>query len=263
MGELRVFDPATAAAVAPAQLHDLTHSPVGLWQFDNDLLDSSGNGFDLSLDVGIERYGPSAVPGATQALYCDGVSRFIGANPAPAALRILGSMTTEMLVFSIGKQDLASGRASIVSVEGPFASEAEADNKLWGTFVVTPPQALGSKWEETAGADQTHLSLATPPVGGHLIPNRWHHIAHTRDTSGGVGATIGRWYINGQLTDTLSTMDPPINGANARMYVGQAERGVLETFFGQVSSLKVIASVLTGPQILAEAQRTLPPDLRP
>jgi len=75
--------------------HDLTHSPVGLWQFDGDLTDSSGNGFTLSLGAGSTQQFVEMAPGL-QGAWFNGTT-FYERTSTEATLQIPGPITIEFI----------------------------------------------------------------------------------------------------------------------------------------------------------------------
>lgn len=237
-----------------AQLHNLLHDPVGLWQLNGDLLDSSPTGDDLTLAAGTARYGPGIVSG-DQAFYFDGVTRLAGASPGPAALRILGDVTLELLVFP---QQLANGTfgSQLAEFSGTDASAVEDDNFLYQLRLQNNLNNPSSYWEDGAGGLNLHID--TDSV---MEPGRWHHMAMVR-TSGGAGATTGELFVDGVLVSTVTTFDEPTGGVNSFIKIGQFD-DLNGAFFGFIQSVKVIPSALTAAQVLAEARLTLPPSVRP
>lgn len=241
---------------APAQLHDTTHSPVGLWQFDGDLLDTSGTGETLTVEAGTQKFSLSAIPDGTRSLQVNAGLRLVGANPAAAALRIAGDITIELLCKPVDIQ-AASTFAILIDCAGDQTSETETNNVLWGCNLQVAANEPFIVWERGAGINE---SLTDVDFG--VEPGRWNHLAFVRDASGGAGSVVASIFVNGVLFATDATKTTASGGSLARIRVG-ASTIAGRAYNGLLSSVKVIASVLTAPQILAEAQRTLPPDLRP
>ena len=246
---------AAGVGLAPAQFHPNIASTVGLWQFDGDIEDETTTA-DLTVDVGTERYADAAVP-KSQALHLDGITRIHSVAPVAAALRVTGDCSWEGLVYPVGfdaVQDPIFFSCGGIS-SGP---DVLAENFLYRSEFgqvanANDPQAL---WERGAGVN--HFLTAVFSVQ----PGRWSHFAVTRDVSGGVGATIGRIYINGTEVFVSTTLDPPDGGTNARIRVGGID--IAGAFFtGYMSSWRVMTVVRTPAEILADARLTLPPDVRP
>lgn len=242
------------AALIPALQHDLTHTPVSLWQFDGDLTDVQGIE-DLTVSTGTARYGPGPAPG-TRSLYCDGGLYITGvSSPAPAALRILGSMTYEALIRPTIIQGLPFGDMPF-SCSGDDTSETTPNNILWNFRLRDDLNYPSADYEGAAAANQfIQADILLPP-------NQWAHIAYTRDTSGGGGAVVTRLYVNGRTVARVDAGILPTDGANAIIKVGDDNVGNTP-YEGYLAGLKVMNIALTPAQVLAEARRTLPPEIRP
>jgi hypothetical protein len=247
------------APVEP-QLHDLTHNPVGLWQFDGDMTDSSPTGENFTVATGSELYGTGIVPG-TKAFYFNGSTRIHSGSPAPAALRITGDMTVEFLIKPDGLDTDTFG-AHIIGCSGIDNSVAEVDNFLWH-FRLSDAGPVDNNhpvwfWEGPASTFHVvkDVTFTVPPL-------QWSHVACVR-INGGAGATIGRIYVNGELVVEVTTLDEATGGSSGRVKMGDTDTGGNDgSYFGHVQSVKVIPSALTAAQVLAEARLTLPPSVRP
>lgn len=250
------------AGFEEAQLHNLEHGPVGLWQFDGDLLDSSPTGENLIVGAGTERYGQGAVPG-TRAFYFDRDTLVRGSATANVALRILGNVTLEFLMHPLLLDNETFGD-HIVGCQGvPDNSAAEADNFLWhfGFSRITGSSGINYPTWLWEGPASTFSFVEDTDFA--VEPGRWHHVACTR-INGGAGATTGRIYLNGTLISEDTTLDEPSGGSTARIKMGDSDSGAgLGGFRGLLQSVKVVPAALTDAQILAEARRTLPPSVRP
>ena len=237
-----------------AQLHNLLHNPVGLWQLNGDRLDSTSTGADLSVAVGIEQYGPGVSPG-TKAAFFNRSTRFQTVAPAPAPLLILGDLTVELLCFPIGLANDTFGD-SICHFAGIDNSGLETENFLWLLRLSNSLNNPEFFWENGAGG--VNNLVDTDFV---VEPGRWHHFALVR-ISGGAGATTGQIYMNGVKIAEGTTFNEPTGAVNSYMKIGATTTGQSD-YLGYVQSVKVIAKALTADQILAEARLTLPPGLRP
>src|ERR1700733_858646 len=76
--------------------HDTTYSPVGLWQLNGTLNDTSGNGFNLTVESGTARYA-DMLPGFQSFLVS--ATRLVY-NTSGTSLAITGDMTVECLFRS-------------------------------------------------------------------------------------------------------------------------------------------------------------------
>jgi hypothetical protein len=225
-------------------LHGLEHSPVGLWQFQGDLTDSSGNGYDLEIGAGTEQY--VDLSSTIQALDLDG-STYARLAAFAAALAITGDMTIEALV---SWQIDGPGVGVNTSISGPpicahgASGEAQADNNLY-TF--GPKPGGGLKWlsESGNGTNAIYEQAGTQPA--QVLA----HVAATRESD-----VVTFWW-NGTPAGQSGTLTTPTGGGSGRFVVGALSNGSSENPTMLISSLKLIASALTPAQIRAEFVRTL------
>lgn len=230
-------------AITNAQYLDTTHTPAALYEFDGDLVDSSGNGLDLSMGTGTAIYGPAPVT--------DGLGAFFQASRAQrgsfdASLQILTALTLEAMVFPGA---VHSADAYIASFNG--SGDTEAVNILYN-MMLTSGNRLRYLHEAGAGVDHGITFNVSIPLG------QWSHLAITRDSAGtGINA-----YVNGILRGSTTLGAAPTGGGSSQLQVGQFIGGTFP-FTGMLSSVKIIAAELNATQVLAEANRALPPELRP
>jgi len=225
-------------------LHGLEHSPVGLWQLQGDLTDSSGNGFDLEVGAGTEQYVP--LSGSVDAAFLDGSTYFRRAA-AEASLLITGDVTIEALVSWV--QD-PPGTGVNTSISGPAlvghgtAGETEPANSV---YILGARPGGGLKWlTESGGGSNAQYELTAD-----LPAQTLHHVAVTR------ASNVVRLYWNGTLLGTSGTLTAPTGGASGRFVIGALTDGSNENPTALIASVKLIASALTPAQIRAEFVRTL------
>lgn len=216
--------------------HDLTHSPVGLWQLDGNLLDSSGNGFHLTMESGTERYS-DVLPGLS-GFYADTSS-----NPyydvADTALNMTGAVTIEFMAVIV---DVNTSR-SFVNF-GAFGA-TEVTNVLYNFGMsAANPNPMVTSWESGVAVAVTHVINAGFPVATPF------HAASTRSSGG-----IVRMYLNGkQVGDDSSALTMPTGGSSSRFRIlHNASSRTKAT----IASVKVLDQELTPAQILAEYNKTL------
>lgn len=227
-----------------ARAHDLTHGPVGLWQLDGDLLDSSGNGFDLGVEFGFARRAP--LPGGKiSGVMFDGSTALVY-SVSEASLRITGNMTVECLVEwnNTAPGMATNANARIVSHTGAGPSDNEIDNQLYS---FGPSPTPGYRYFAETGPLGTNIlydtSNATSPMG--LM-----HLAMTRDEG------VIRYYVNAQQIGTSAVLATPSGGSNGRFRIG-ANDGLTVPILAVVASVKLLSSALTAQQIADEYGRTL------
>lgn len=219
--------------VAVANPHGLEFSPVGLWQFNGNMNDSSGNGFTLAVESGSIHYG-QLLPGIRGALL---VSARLFYVTFTSTLAITGDMTVECLInlpsYLISLRDLVSHEN---------AGETSADNSLYGIDMVSGTGNVGFFSENNSGVDQYYALTERPPLNPF-------HFAATRISN------VIQFYLNGKAWGApSSTLTAPTGGSSGRFRVGLSASFGPE---GVIASLKVIASGLTPTQVASEYNRTL------
>lgn len=226
-----------------AKLHDLTHSPVGLWQLDGSMKEESGGGYDLTLDTGAERYGMGAVSDR-RAAYFNG-STILARTTHDAALLLLGDVTLEALVFPTATDD---GYTDIQAFHGG-PTDSEVNNTCYQMGVNGASNNPFWSHENGAGANNAHIFTDVS-----LPLFTWTHVAMVRDDT----AKTVTLYLNGVATGTPYTYVNSATGASASRYsIGGFWPSNSQYFNGSISSCKVVALALKATEVLAEAQRTL------
>ncbi|HWA71536.1 MAG TPA: LamG-like jellyroll fold domain-containing protein [Polyangiaceae bacterium] len=224
------------------QYHDTTHSPVGLWQLNGSLSDSSGNGNTLTVDTGTARY-VDIVPGKL-AHFFDGSTRLI-VSSFVSALAIAGDMTVEFFL------QLDSDPTVGPSVFAHDASgETSGANALY-SMDFTSSTNKTPRWfsEHGSGTDDTFTVSA--PSGLPPIHNVGH-VAIVRSSN-----TI-QFYWNGRtLGSASSALTTPDGGSSGRLRIGGSASNTISRCL--ICSFKIIASALSANDVKAEYNRTLGP----
>lgn len=238
----------TGGGADPARLRDTTHSPVGLYQLDGDVLDASGNGFDLTVGGvagGTERYAPGIAPGI-QAFYFDGATYLTRVHTA--ALAITGAVTVVCQLYLI--EQPTAGQFVMYCGRGI----AGADNMLHNTILNVGTSFFGN-FEQGA-----QVPVDVIPVPDQAVPlSQWVDVAYTRSAGG-----TNKIYIAG--TEVHSGAEGnPTGGASATFALGAADSLGVGSSFGKflMQSAAIYASELSAANILALARRTTPPEFRP
>lgn len=217
-------------------LHDTTHSPVLLYQFQDNLLDSSGNGLTLSVTTGTARF-TDVYPGVRGILIASTTT--ILAAAGSSVYRLTGDMTIEAILYLYEYFNAAT--RTLVSCQQ--AGDAEADNTLYNIAMIHPT-AQNLQWfsESGAGVDATYQIADRNPLS-------LCHFAVTRVSN------VIQFYLNGSTLGAASgTLATPTGGGNGVFRVGD---NVNSAPFCAMASLKIIPSGLSAAQVLAEAQLTL------
>ncbi len=221
------------------QLHDTTHSPLGLWQLNGSLLDSSGNGRTLTVETGTSRF--TQIAPQLEGFLFDG-STALWYNVADAALRLLGDMTFECLW--ILDEPVASG--AFFSHEGS-AGETEVNNVLYSWIISTYPTL---QWysEHAAGVDDAATFTIGQPTRGQLA-----HLAVKRESN------IVSQFLNGlPYGPASSALVAPTGGSNGKFRLGAFPTVRTK---GVMCSAKLMNTALSADAIKAEYNRTLGPAL--
>ena len=228
----------------PAAYLDTTHSPVALYDVDGDLVDSSGNGLDMSMGAGTAYYGPAPVTGNARSIFFQ--SSRAQRPSSDASLRLHGALTIEAVVFP----SIVHTTTGILAAYAG-GGETEAENIAYELALLSGNRIRFAQ-ENGAGVDNLWDVSLHVPVG------QWTHLAVTRDVAG-TGANL---YINGILRASTTLASAPTGGTSSVLHAGEFING-LAPYTGFMSSLKIIAAELNASQVLAEANRALPFELRP
>jgi hypothetical protein len=216
-------------------LHDLTYSPLALWQLDWSLADSSGNGYTLTQNS----QGWGHMPNGVKAGFFRDSTYF--SHAYNAALAITGEITVEVIAFLV---DNPTNDLNICSFG--VTGESLASNVLWSLGVDGTKGAL--RYFAEYGSAGTNIVFDS---GNYSVPaSQVVHLAMTRSSS-----QIINLYINGYCVGTSSALHAPEGGTSDMLKIGDGttstERGTM------VASVKVIAAELSAAQIKGEAFRCL------
>lgn len=236
-------------------LHDTTYSPVGLWQFQDTLADSSGNGFDVTVDAGTLSFMPLAQ--RMRGVRLDGLRL---TRPYTTLLAIKGDMTIEMMSV-LEKSD---GGGVVIAYTGGADDTSSIYNYQYQISVNTgigiTPGSRGVSWlsEHGVGVNDLYVPtmLALPPPGEPF------HFATSRINN------KAQMYLNGKPFGTLSpTLLTPTDGSVAALFIGGTGRASgltspVDTVAGMcVTSLKIVPTGLDAAAVKSEYARTLGPFL--
>jgi hypothetical protein len=216
--------------------HDLTHNPIGLWQFNETLNDTSGNGFHFALNAGNLRYTEIA-PGL-RALSVSTANKFNFATLG-TALQRTGDITIEMLLLLYG---YPAGLAPIITYQA--SGETQATNTLYEVAINIDQLRWFS--ESGAGVDATFSIDRLPPLGTVC------HLAVRRQ------ANIIQAFINGAPLGGSSALTAPDGGTSASLWIGAP--GSFPPAMA-MASMKIVPLGLSETQIAAESNRTVGPAL--
>jgi hypothetical protein len=231
--------------------HTADANTVGLWHGFGNLNDSSGNGFNLTIAAGTERYG--GIGYGLQGFVFDGAT-FLHHNTNETALNIVGDITIEALV-SVITQPSGPGAAAVCTY-GQAGETGANDNYYWSMFAGNA--AVGGKsnmagvttttmlWEHSAG---TNVQLD----GDILTPlNEVHHWSWVRT------GTSAKQYIDGFLQKTFTGLTlPTLGGAPTQVFTIGGGEGSVFFFTGIIASVKISNVARTEPYLRRDAIRCL------
>jgi len=224
----------TPAPSSGGGLLDTTHNPIGLYQFQQDFLDSSGNSRDLT-EVGTPDYGVGHVGGVVSWINVDERGEITGAAADP--FRITGAITIECLLLPstlTGAQTIAIFRED---------AAGDANNRLWD---------FQSSGNQIRWGHESSEGVFPEVTAGRMILGAWVHVAVTRNTAG----TLLKIYFNG-IEVGSATVAAATGGGSSNLYIGEFGPAGQTPFLGGIASLKIIASELTAAQVLAESKLAL------
>jgi hypothetical protein len=224
-------------------------SPLASWLFDGDLLDSSGNGYGLSLDQGSTRFCVSGLipdDGVDRGLAIEvltGNNRFTRA--LTAALQITGSLTVQALVWP--KQ---WDTGSQIIVESSASTESEADNYLYQVGVATGGNIFNF-WEYGTGSNESSGSGSS-----YNVSQSWQ-VVTARRTDNGDGTSDTNYWWNDKKVATFTGENTPTGGTNTTLRVFGGRENA-RYFNGLCAGLQIYDRALTDAEVYAQVARVIP-----
>jgi hypothetical protein len=233
---------------------------AGLWQFQGDRVDDSGNGYNLSLGGpagGVARYAHlHAGGGSREGVVLLGDTYLWRATSGAANLDISGALTLEILCAPLNLTQNAntdlhlSQFAYIFSLaDGTFGSPlSNARYSAYAGLVSASAAYLGYAHESATPAS---ISSSDPCPA---LPGMLQHLCWTRD-SAGTGLNI---YVNGYLRHSATLAAAPGGTAGDTFAIGTINNNAAGyTFRGWIGGAAVIAGELSAAQVLARANYAL------
>ena len=218
-------------------LHGLDHSPLALYQFNGDGVDSSGNARDLTPTGTIEYYSGHVGMAFRQ----NGTDKFTRTD---AAFAITGELSVMALVHL---DTVASAVYAVATYDGVAVTQAE--NKLWALQLEADGTYLFPRYQHQHGVGTPDV-VTSSSEGKHVTPGEWVWVGFTRDSAG----TGIKLFINGELATSETLADPPDGGGSSFLNVGSDGAGDGD-FLGVVQSLKIVGAELTEAEMKAEYER--------
>lgn len=220
----------------PIQKLGLEYNPVGLWLFENNLNDSSGNGLNLT---GIVSY-TSVKDGHV----CARLGSSLSMATSSPTLAITGALTVECVV-------LANTSPLFALFSYGSSGDTEPANICYMVRILSSPsRGISILWEYGAGTDVgLSADINTMPFGWFT------HLAVTRSATNPATTSI---YVNGIAVATGSaTACTGGNSTSSRFRIGADDLNSLTATASIFSSFKIIAAELTPAQVVDEYNRVL------
>jgi len=218
---------------------DLTHSPVALYNFNDVLTDSSGNGLDLTLTSGATLF--TKQNGITGLKLKGGVQYWSRPLNDPI-LTILKELTVEMLIMI----PIISSEFWIVQM-GSGTTAPNSNN----AFSIRMMSTGNISYFADTGAGGTDVSYI-PNIS--LATYQLTYLAMTRNSTG----TVVKFYINGDLKATSGTLNAPTDGNSGVLRIGTNKGATTFTPNGGfLPSLKILNKELDSNQIKLEYYKTI------
>ncbi|HWA29102.1 MAG TPA: hypothetical protein VG734_25860 [Lacunisphaera sp.] len=201
------WGPLLAGTIRPQRLPN-NYGALALWNFDGNLLDSSGNGRNLTVETGVQRY--SQIWPGMRAIHLNGTTTLVY-NVADPALRLTGDMSVTFILYLL----TALYNTGPLFSHGVAGDGGVASNYLYDIEILNGPKV---EWfqEYTGQADSFADFVDLPPVWPCVL---------TYVRSG--GGTIITQYLNGQQWGTPSynsggALVAPTDGTSGRLRFGQS-----------------------------------------
>lgn len=222
---------------ARVRVHDTSFLPLGLWQFtdpNNLLADTSGNGYDLTVETGTSRSG--FIWGDRGGFYFDGLTA-LWYNVSEAALRLTGDMS----FFCLWSNHTAVNSSSLVT-HGD-AGELETGNLLYRLGYATYPDLVFTS-ESGAGVDASHSVTSLISMPGQIA-----HVGFTR-TSG----VVQFWHNGVPFGAASAALTTPTGGSTGRLRLGGS---VATRANGMMTSAMLLSRALSAAEVRRAYNMTL------
>ena len=196
---------------------------VGLWHFDGDALDSSGNSNDGTLHNFVSPHGlVSGMFG--QALSFDGVDDYVECEKN---VDITTAITVEAWIKPSAFTDYD---AIVTNFEWP------TDPEGWSFRVMSNKKLV---WRAVLSGNNTYSIISNSTMEA----DNWYHVVLTHD------ASYTRLYINGSLDKEETPGGTIVNLAKA-LKIGWDDYAVVRVFNGIIDEVRIWDTVLTADQLI-------------
>ena len=218
------------------RLFDTEHNPLGLYLFQGNGTDSSGNGRDLSNLDGTPTYGDGFVGLSFEQ------NNNVGLTRTDSTFETLGAISVYAVVKLVST---TNANFTVACYDG--GDETEANNNLWSLDLVSTGGDLSVRYFHEYGAGSNELLL---PTGIGASRDEWIMVGWTRD-SAGTGVKI---FLNGEVIGSTTLTNAPTGGTTSDLVIGRVGN-VANLFTGKISAVKIVGSELTEAEMKKEYQR--------
>ncbi len=227
-------------ALGPLYLQN-DYGPVGLWNFNGTMRDSSPSQLDLSIGSGNERY--TEVSPGMRGFRFDGATSLLKNTPG-TVLQITGDVTVQAILIPY-----VSSQGYVCAYIG--AGTGSTNNALYSMICNGGPPWLETFWQTGTNSNQVWPSGASASKNAGFVFGQPMHHAVVRS------GNTALLYANGVLAGPPSAgLTAPTDGSLSIFRVGSLTSAAV-FFNGGLTSLKVCRQALTASQIRDEYNKTL------
>ena len=170
-------------------------------------------------------------------------------DPAPAALRVTGDVTIQM-VITFFRETTGTGGTVLFSCDG--RSGNQADNEAYAFLLTDTPGKLepNFRYEHSSGT-----RVSTTDTTFYMTPSVPHHIVGRRWDAGGGSITTQLW-VDGVKIKELTGQTACDGGTTSFMNIGRQSSGAVAVREALIHGIKVVDRKLTDSELTAEFDRT-------
>ena len=215
---------------------DNTDSPVLNLQFNGDLDDSSGNGFDASRSSGgKDSFGVTA--NGLRYLILDGTSAYKVGNQT--ALELTGDMTAIVgLCLHYVEHGSSTGNYQTL-IRMRSAGASSANNALYMAYLAHDnSQVYYPAWYQEHGTQDATNGTFSDASLGVVQDGQWFVLAMRR------ASNVVSFHINGRKVAESGSLTASTGGTSSELWIGETE-GNTQRLFGGLNQLLIYGSALT------------------
>lgn len=217
----------------------LTHSPVGLWEFEFNYNDTSGNNNTLTELGGDVDF--VAVSGMTAVISNNG--GYLRDGNTPPELLITGDVTLQV-ILQPPATPLAFGEVQPIIIMGNGTAGGDGGNVVYGIEVQNDTEVYRFK---SSNGNQNHSWAVMGSMGQE---EDIELVTMVRESD------IITYYRNGTKFGAPKAMSTPTGGTGARFLIFTDRESGIPIFHGHLFCVKIIDRALTPAEVFAEYETT-------